>query len=353
MEEEWIKGRGAQFNSLNRFDKNKIVFEHIEGLDEPYLPHKQTQFIHVFPKSILNKVESNDLYHSYSMNAYQGCEHGCIYCYARETHEYLGYSAGLDFESKIMIKMNVVELLEKAFQKKGHEPLPIMLSGNTDCYQPLEREYKLTRAVLETLLRYRHPVSLITKNALILRDLDLLQEMAKLGLVHVNVSITSLNEDLRLLMEPRTATYRRRIEVVKILSEAGIPVNVLIAPIMPSINDHEIPAVMKAVSEAGALTAAYTFVRLNGSIGEIFTDWVYKAYPDRAEKVLSQVKEAHSGNLFDHRSGARMVGEGRIAESIRNLFIVSKKKYFKGRIFPELDKSKFVQNPYSQQMNLF
>lgn len=352
MEEEWIRGRGAQYNSLNRFDKNKIVQEHIEGLDEPYAPSAQTQFIHVFPKTILNKVESADLYDAYSMNAYQGCEHGCIYCYARETHEYLGYSAGLDFESKIMIKMNVVELLEKAFEKKNHQPLPIMLSGNTDCYQPIERQYKLTRSMLETVLKYRHPVSIITKNALILRDLDLLQALSKLNLVHVSLSITSLDEEVRMLMEPRTATYKRRVEVVRQLSAAGIPVNVMIAPIVPSINDHEIPAVMKAVSEAGALSAAYTFVRLNGSIGEIFTDWVHKAYPDRAERILNQIRESHGGNLHDYRSGTRMQGEGKIAEAIKNLFAVSKKKYFKDKVFPELDCTKFIRNP-NGQLSLF
>lgn len=353
MEEEWIKGRGAQYNSLNRFDKNKLVFEHVEGLDEPYEPSKNTQFIQVYPKSILNKVDSKDLYMASSMNAYQGCEHGCIYCYARETHEYLGYSAGIDFESKIMVKMNIVELLTKAFQKKGYQPLPIMLSGNTDCYQPAEREYKLTRSMLETLLKHRHPVSIITKNALILRDLDLLQELSKLNLVHVSMSITSLNEDLRMLMEPRTATYRRRVQVVRELSKAGIPVNVMIAPLVPSINDHEIPAVMKAVSEAGALSVGYTFVRLNGTIGEIFTDWVHRAFPERAEKVLNQIKEAHGGQLYDHRPGIRMGGEGKMAESIRNLFGLSRHKYFKHCVWPELDVSKFIADLDNKQLSLF
>ncbi|HTF81252.1 MAG TPA: PA0069 family radical SAM protein, partial [Cytophagales bacterium] len=277
----------------------------------------------------------------------------CIYCYARVTHEYLGYSAGLDFESKIMVKMNVVELLKKAFQTKGYQPLPIMLSGNTDCYQPIEREYKLTRGMLELLLSHRHPVSIITKNALILRDIDILKELSRLDLVHVNMSITSLNEDLRMLMEPRTATYKRRVEVVRTLSNAGIPVNVMIAPIVPSVNDHEIPSVMKAVSDAGALSAAYTFVRLNGTIGEIFEDWVFKAFPDRAEKVLNQVREAHGGNLYDHRPGVRMSGEGKIAESIRNLFMLSRKRYFKDKVYPSLDISKFIAYPERGQLSMF
>ncbi|MFC0184064.1 radical SAM protein [Pseudarcicella hirudinis] len=209
MSEEWIKGRGAQYNSLNRFDKNKIVQEHFEGLDEEPVSGRKTQFIHVYPKTILNKVESKDIYDAYSMNAYQGCEHGCIYCYARVTHEYLGFSAGLDFESKIMIKKNVVELLDKALSAKNYVPKSIMLSGNTDCYQPVEKEQRLTRGMLEILLKHRHPVDIITKNVLVLRDLDILQEMARRHLVNVSISITSLNESLRLLMEPRTATYRK------------------------------------------------------------------------------------------------------------------------------------------------
>ena len=352
MSEEWIKGRGAQINSLNRFDALKVVQEHPEGLDEPPTPCQQTQIIKVYPKTILNKVESPDLYDAWSMNPYQGCEHGCIYCYARITHEYLGFSAGLDFESKIMVKMNVVDLLEKALGSKNYVPKPIMLSGNTDCYQPIEREQKLTRRILETLLRHRHPVSIITKNALILRDLDLLKEMTAQNLLHVSLSITSLNEDLRMLMEPRTATYKRRVGVVKELSMAGIPVNVMIAPIIPSINDHEIPLVMKAIADAGAVSAGFTMVRLNGTIGEIFTDWVHKAFPDRAERVLNQIREIHGGNLYDHRTGTRMRGEGKIAESIRNLFTLSRRKYLKNKQLPELDFSRF-RGKVTNQLSIF
>lgn len=352
MPEEMIKGRGAQINSLNRFDALQVVQEHPEGLDEPPTQSHKTQFIKVYPKTILNKVESEDLYDAYSMNPYQGCEHGCIYCYARVTHEYLGFSAGLDFESKIMVKMNVTELLEKAISKKSYVPKPIMLSGNTDCYQPIEREQKLTRRILQTLLKHKHPVSIITKNALILRDLDILQEMASQNLLHVSISITSLDEDLRMLMEPRTATYKRRVGLVKELTTAGIPVNVMIAPIIPSINDHEIPTVMEAIAEAGALSAGFTMVRLNGTIGEIFTDWIQKAFPDRADKVLSQIKEIHGGQLADYRTGTRMRGEGKIAESIRNLFALSKKKYLKDRQFPELDFSRFM-GKMTDQLSIF
>ena len=352
MPEEFIKGRGAQINTPNRFDKLQLVQEHVEGIDEAVVLKRETQFTRVFPKTILNKVDSEDLYDAWSLNPYQGCEHGCIYCYARTMHEFLGYSAGLDFESKIMVKMNAASLLEKAISAPKYIVKPIMLSGNTDCYQPIEKKLGLTRRILETLLKHRHPVSLITKNVLLLRDLDILTEMARLNLVHVNVSITSLDEELRQKMEPRTATKKRRVELVRELSDNQIPVNVMIAPIIPSLNDHEIPEIMQTVAEAGALSAGYTFVRLNGAIGDIFTDWIYKAYPDRAEKVLNQIKEAHGGSLEDNRPGLRMRGEGKIADSIRDLFIISKKKYFAEKYMPPFDLTIF-RGKINMQLSLF
>lgn len=347
-----LKGRGAQYNSLNRFDKNKLVHEHIEGLDEAYDPSHKTHITYVYPKSILNEVESVDLFDAYSINAYQGCEHGCIYCYARPTHEYLGYSAGLDFESKIMVKKNVVALLEEAFNKKSYQPKTLMLSGNTDCYQPLEKEHKLTRGILETCLKYKNPVGIITKNTLVLRDIDLLKQLAQLNLVTVSVSITSLSEDLRMLMEPRTSTYKRRVQLITELTNEGIPVHVMIAPIIPALNDHEIPKIMQTVSAAGALGANYTMVRLNGSLGELFINWIQTTMPDRAEKVLNQIKEVHGGNLHDARPGVRMRGEGKIAESIQKLFQITRNKYFKNKQLPTLDKTLF-SNDFSGQMKLF
>lgn len=346
------KGRGAQYNSLNRFDKNKLVYEHVEGLDEAHDPSHKTQITYVYPKTILNEVESADLFDSYSINAYQGCEHGCIYCYARPTHEYLGYSAGLDFESKIMVKKNVVTLLEDAFNKKSYQPKTLMLSGNTDCYQPIEREHKLTRGILLTALKYKNPVGIITKNTLVLRDLDVLIELAKLNLLLVSVSIISLDEDLRLMMEPRTSTYKRRVQLITELTKAGIPVHVMIAPVIPAINDHEIPKIIQTVAEAGALGANYSMVRLNGSLGELFTQWIEAAMPDRAEKVLKQIREVHGGHLYDSRPGVRMRGEGKIAETINMLYQVSKNKYFKDKKVPSLDKSLF-SNDFSGQMKMF
>src|ERR1700722_11181205 len=296
---EYFAGRGAQLNPSNKFLKTSYVQEHWEGIDEDSLTeNKHTQYIEVFPKTIVNKVESPDI-GGYSMNPYQGCEHGCLYCYARNSHEYWGYSAGMDFEQKILIKKNAPQLLEELFKKASWEPGPIMFSGNTDCYQPIERKLKITRSMLEVCLKYRNPVSMITKNAVILRDMDILTEMAKLNLVHVMVTITSLDEDLRMKLEPRTVTYRNRLNVLKQLSANGIPCGVMVAPIIPHLTSYDVPKVIKASAEAGAQRAGHTIVRLNGQIAEIFKDWLQKNYPDRADKVWNNIAECHGSKVND------------------------------------------------------
>lgn len=301
------------------------------------LDTNKTKYLEVFPKSIVNKVDSPDVGMGYSMNMYQGCEHGCIYCYARNSHEYWGYSAGLDFERQILVKKEAAKLLEAVIKKKSWKAHTIVMSGNTDCYQPAEQEFQITRKCLEVFLKYRHPVGIITKNALVLRDLDLLKELAKDNLVAVNISITSLSEQTRRILEPRTTTIKKRLETVKILSEHGIPVNVMIAPIIPSINSHEILPLAKAAADAGALSIGHTIVRLNGAIGAIFTDWIKKALPDRADKVLHQIEDCHGGSLNDSRYGTRMRGEGKIAEQINMLIKLAKQKYFKDIVMPRLN----------------
>lgn len=336
-----IKGRGAQRNVPNRF------FELSHEMRDDFLEFcrkegeisdkNKTLYLEVFPKTIVNKVESPDIGMSYSMNSYQGCEHGCIYCYARNSHEYWGYSAGLDFERRIMVKKEAPKLLEKLLKKKSWKTYPIIMSGNTDCYQPAEKQFKITRQCLEVFLKYRHPVAIITKNALILRDLDLLKALTKDNLIGVNMSITSLSEDTRRILEPRTATIKKRLETVKVLSKNGIPVNVMLAPIIPSINSHEILPLAKAASEHGAVSIAHTIVRLNGAIGDIFKDWIYKTMPDRAEKVLHQIESCHGGSLNDSRYGTRMRGEGKIAEQINNLVKLARLKYFKNKAMPKLN----------------
>lgn len=349
---EYFKGRGAQINTHNKFLKNKYVTEHIEGLDEHLLENTATQLIEESPKNIVSVSNSPDLSFGHSINPYQGCEHGCIYCYARNAHEYWGLSAGLDFERKIIVKRNAAELLEKFFNKAGYKPATIMLSGNTDCYQPIERKLAITRALLEVFLKYKHPVGLITKNNLILRDLDILKDLAALNLVHVTITINSLNESLRQKMEPRTVTAASRLKVINQLASANIPVQLMMAPIIPGLNSDEIPQLVKAAAEEGASSAIFTVVRLNGAISELFTDWIYKAYPDRAEKVLNRIADCHEGKLNDSRWGKRMKGDGKVAESIHQLFRVSVNRYLKGRRLPELDLTHFTPSA-GKQLGLF
>jgi DNA repair photolyase len=305
-----------------------------------------------FQKTIVNTIKSPDVGMAYSMNSYQGCEHGCIYCYARNTHEYLGYSAGLDFERKILVKINAPYLLEQQLSKKRWAAKTIVMSGNTDCYQPAERKYQLTRQSLEVFLKFKHPVGIITKNALILRDLDILKQLAEAQLVLVNLSVTTLSEATRRLLEPRTATMQKRLEVIKVLSEHNIPVNAMLAPIIPGINSHEILPIAKAVADAGALGIGHSVVRLNGAIGELFTDWIQKTMPDRADKVLSQIEDCHGGTLNESRFGKRMCGEGKIAEFIHNTVKLAKHRYFKGRSIPALNTNLF-ENGKSDQLQLF
>ncbi|NNC69230.1 MAG: radical SAM protein, partial [Flavobacteriaceae bacterium] len=252
------------------------------------------------------------------------------------------------FERKILFKKNAPELLEKKLKGKNWEVLPIMLSGNTDCYQPIEKKLEITREMLEVLYKYRHPVGIITKNSLILRDLDILTEMTKLNLLHVSISITSLNEKTRRILEPRTATIKKRLETVKVLSENHIPVNVMMAPIIPAINSHEIFDLVRKVSEMGALSVAYTMLRLNGAIGAIFTDWVKKTFPERASKILHQIQDSHGGKLNNSRFGKRMTGEGKIAEQVAMQFKIAKKKYLSDKCMPPYNFSLYKQHKNSQ-----
>ena len=354
--ENYLKGRGAQQNTTNKFSEfsyetrdDFLEFCRIEGEDSD---NNKTQYIPIFPKTIVNKVTSPDVGMMYSMNPYQGCEHGCIYCYARNAHEFWGYSAGLDFERKILLKKDAPELLEKKLRSKNWKATTIVLSGNTDCYQPAEKKFKITRECLKVFLKYRHPVGIITKNALILRDLDILKELAKDNLIAVNVSVTSLSEETRRILEPRTTTITKRLETIRVLSDNNVPVNAMLAPIIPGINSHEIMNLAKAVSENGASSFAFTVVRLNGAIGQIFTDWIKKTLPDRAEKVLHQIQECHGGTLNDRRFGIRSRGEGKIATQIHDLVRIARHTYFKDKSLPKLNMELFEQYR-NGQMKLF
>lgn len=321
------KGRGAQYNPKNRFLKGEHGTFFPEAIDDWEEAPRKTEYIFSESKTIANKVESPDVGMLWSANPYQGCEHGCIYCYARNSHEYWGFSAGLDFESRIVVKKNAPALLRRFFEKESWQPAPISLSGNTDCYQPIERRTRITRQLLEICLEYRNPVGLLSKNVLVLRDLDIIQELAKLNLVRVFSSITSLDEGLRQKLEPRTASYRSRLRVLETLSAAGVPTGVMAAPIIPGLNDAHMPDVLKAAAEAGARWAGYTIVRLNGAVGPIFKDWLHKAFPQRAEKVWNLISACHDGQVNDSRWGTRITGDGKFAELVRAQFQVYCKKF--------------------------
>ncbi len=345
-------GRGAQINPHNRF-LSQEKGEDFDDMDPSEEPELKTKFIEVHPKTIVNKLTSPDIGMSYSLNPYQGCEHGCTYCYARPTHEYWGYSAGTDFERVILVKKNAPELLEEALNKKSWKVQTITLSGNTDCYQPCEREYQITRRLLEIMLKYRHPVGIITKNSLITRDLDILEELANLDLVVVNISLTSLKEELRRKLEPRTASCRKKLDTIEQLTQHGIPVNVMMAPIIPALNDDEIFSIAEAVGKRGAFSIHHQIVRLNGPNGEIFTDWVTKNYPDRAEKVLNQLRDTHGGKLSDSRFGTRMKGEGNYALNIHRQITLARKRFHLDQPYPRLRTDLFTVPDTSGQMKLF
>lgn len=342
-----IKGRGAQRQFHYRFSEHSHdpldEFRAYCELEGELADNNQTNYIPVFPKSLVNPVTSPDVGMEFSANPYQGCEHGCVYCYARNSHEYWGYGAGVDFERNILLKRNAPQLLEDFIRKPSWQGGTIVFSGNTDCYQPIERTEQITRSCLEVLHKWKHPTGIITKNALVLRDLDLLRDMAKWNTVGVHISITSLSEDTRRLLEPRTTTIKRRLQAVEELSKQGIPVNVMFAPIIPGLNSHEILPLVKEVAARGARSVAHTVVRLNGQIGAIFEDWARKTIPDKADKMLNQIAACHGGQLNDSRWRYRIKGTGPMATQIADTLSLAKKKFLEGRSMPQADPTHFLQ----------
>lgn len=344
-----VKGRGADRQVANRFLRHHYGVADWTGIDEPELGMDQaTKLLPTFPRSILNRVDSPDLPFTWSLNPYQGCEHGCSYCYARPTHEYWGYSAGFDFERVILVKREAPVLLEKALRASAWKAEPIMLSGATDPYQPVERQERLTRACLEVCARFGQPVSVITKNALVLRDLDLLAEMARERRAAVAISLTTLNEDLRRVLEPRTSTAANRLKAMEQLAAAGVPVYAMIAPVIPTLNEPEIPALLRAARDAGAGGAGYTVLRTNGPVEPIFRAWLQHHFPERSAKVIAQTSALHGGRMHDARSGVRMRGEGPFALQIHRLFTVMRRRIFGQSSFPGLDSSGFRPPPQGQ-----
>ena len=346
MQTHKIRGRSSAFNPQNRFEPY-----HIEPLTDDNsedAPSIATQFFEDTSKSILAKNDSYDISFNYSINPYRGCEHGCIYCYARQTHEYLGFSSGLDFETKIMIKKDAHKLLEAAFKSKNWKPELIVFSGNTDCYQPVERKLQITRRCLEVFLKYKNPVAIITKNSLIERDIDIISELAKMNLVHTTISITTLDPLLARKMEPRTSAPLKRINTIKMLADNKIPVGVNIAPLIPGLNDEEIPSILKEASEHGASYAAYILLRLPFSVKDLFVDWMRREYPERAHKVVNKIKEIRGGKLNESALGKRFDGIGKTAEIIKHLFKVSCRKYHLNEQENELQHELFNSDINSQ-----
>ncbi len=343
-----IKGRGSAFNPPNKFEQLHYQPLEVELDYEEERPPFRTQFFDDTSRSILAKNDSPDISFVYSINPYRGCEHGCIYCYARPSHEYLGFSAGLDFESKIMVKRNAPKLLEETLRNKNWVPQTVTISGNTDCYQPAERLFRLTRRCLEVFLRFRNPAGIITKNALVLRDVDILQEMARLNLIHVLISMITLDPDLVRKMEPRTATPTARLHAMSELAQRGIPVGLNLAPVIPGLTDQEIPALLKAAADNGATTAAFSPVRLPGAVEPLFTEWIRRTFPDRAEKVLNRIRSIHEGRLNDSRFGTRMTGKGEIAKVMNDLFTLHASRYGLDRGWDELTTSHFRSDPDGQ-----
>ncbi|HEY1170340.1 MAG TPA: PA0069 family radical SAM protein [Verrucomicrobiae bacterium] len=342
--------RGASGNPTNRFEQI-----HLER-DEEWNPEDdnllRTQFLVDHSKTIIAYNDSPDIGFSASVNPYRGCEHGCIYCYARPTHEYLGFSSGLDFESKIMVKLNAPVLLREELSKPKWKPQCLAISGVTDCYQPVERKLKITRGCLEVLAECRNPVGIVSKNALVVRDIDVLQELARHQCAMVFISLTTLDTDLRRVMEPRTASPRDRLDTISKLATAGIPVGVMTAPIIPGLNDHEIPQLLKAASEAGAKHAGHVVLRLPYQQKELFDDWLTRHFPDRKEKVLNRIRAIRGGKLNSSEWGKRFSGEGIFAEQIHQIFKVACHKYGMNKDELHLSTEHF-RRPAGKQLELF
>jgi DNA repair photolyase len=346
-----LRGRGASWNPPNRFERLHVDRD---GWTDPDDPPPQTVLLEDATRSILAHNDSPDVGFDVGINPYRGCSHGCAYCYARPTHEYLGFSAGLDFESQILVKRQAPDLLRKALSSPRWTPRTIGLSGNTDAYQPAERRLRITRRCLEVLAEYRNPVSIITKSYLVSRDIDVLAELARHGAVSVVLSVTTLSHDLQRSMEPRASSPARRIGAIRVLADAGIPVGVNVAPVVPGLTDHEMPEILEAAADAGASFASYIVLRLPHGVKDIFADWLDRHVPDRKSKVLNRVRELMGGELYDGRFGIRGRGEGPWADQLHSLFRVTRQRLRLGTP-PTLSGASFRRPPCSErpQFDLF
>ena len=344
-----FKGRGAGINPLSRFEKLdfEIAEEEIGNVKKP-----KTIFYKDSTKTILTYNDSPDTGFDVGINPYRGCEHGCVYCYARPTHEYYGLSSGLDFETRIFVKEDAPDLLRRELGKKSWCPQTVAISGNTDCYQPAEKHFKLTRRCLEVLREFRNPVGLITKNYLVTRDIDILKEMASINAAMVAVSVTTLDSKLARTMEPRTSQPYLRLRAIEKLAGAGIPTMVLVAPVIPGLTDHEIPGIIESAANAGASRAVYIMLRLPYAVSDLFIDWIENHYPDRKNKILNRIKSVRKGKLNSPEFGKRMRGEGIFADQVKDLFDLSCRKNGMNNKKVNLSTDHFI-NPDIKQQNLF
>ncbi len=350
-----IPGRGPNINPVNRFDRIQLEPDaewlHTEFAETGSIPHPRTQFFHDATESILVHNDSPDLGRGWGLNPYRGCEHGCAYCYARPYHDYLGWSGGMEFETKIMVKLRAPELLRAELSSSQWKPEPIGLSGVTDCYQPAERRFRLTRACLEVLAEFRQPVGIITKNFLVTRDRDLLAELARYNCVRVTITITTLDPALAGKLEPRAARPEHRLDAIRLLVAAGVPVGVNIAPVIPGLTDHEMPAIIEAAAAAGASRVNYIVLRLPHSVKDVFLQWLDTHEPGKKERVLSRIRDLRGGKLYDASFGTRMRGEGIFAEQIAQLFGVAARRAGLNRGEPSLSTAHF-RRPGGVQLEL-
>lgn len=317
-----LKNRSTGINPHNRFldTRTSIVEEHKN-------PNFSTRRHAIRARSIITKNQSPDVPFETSINPYNGCEHGCVYCFARPSHEYLGHSLGLDFETELYYKSNAVEVLKQTLGKKNYVCKPITLGANTDCYQPLEKDLQITRGILQTLLIHRHPAVILTKSSLVLRDMDLLSALAEKQLIKVLVSVTTLDDGLKRIMEPRTAAPKKRLNTIETLKQNGVPVGVLVAPIIPAINDREIESIVQAITEAGAESAGYVLLRLPHQLKALFRDWLQRHFPERADHVETLIRSCRGGKLYDSGFKQRMRGSGPYAQLLRQRFELACRKF--------------------------
>jgi DNA repair photolyase len=354
VKHEVAKGRGATLQIEGRFES--VARERIDDgwdtADEPLPPFRTTVTVEQ-AKSVIQRQNSPDLPYEYSLNAYRGCEHGCIYCYARPSHAYLNLSPGLDFETRLFAKPEAAKLLRKELAKPSYQCSPIALGSNTDPYQPIEREWKITRQILEVLAECRHPLSIVTKSALIERDLDLLVQLARDDLVQVFISVTTLDAEIARKLEPRASSPRRRLQAVQRLNEAGVPCGVFVAPVIPFLTDSELESILQAAHEHGARSAFYALLRLPYELKDLFKDWLVTHYPLKAEHVMSRLREMRGGRENDSEFGSRFVGDGLFAQLLSKRFrLACERLGFNGEE-GALDTSKFIKPNLSGQQSLF